>query len=124
MPEMAKTVTPPRLPSIYKERILIHPQAGIASTHTQLLLNGIYPVLCWIGAVAGARATDRIGRRPLLLWSILFSAACFAIITGTTKIGPENKTAANVAITFIYLFGIIFSFGWTPLQSMYIAETL
>jgi len=105
MPEMAKT-------------------AGIASTHTQLLLNGIYPVLCWIGAVAGARATDRIGRRPLLLWSILFSAACFAIITGTTKIGPENKTAANVAITFIYLFGIIFSFGWTPLQSMYIAETL
>lgn len=105
LPEMAKT-------------------AGIDSTHKQLLLNGIYPVLCWIGAVAGARATDRIGRRPLLLWSILFSAACFAIITGTTKVGPQNKTAANVAITFIYLFGIIFSFGWTPLQSMYIAETL
>lgn len=105
MPEMAKT-------------------AGIDSTKTQLMLNGIYPVLCWIGAVAGARGCDRIGRRPLLLWSILFSAMCFAIITGTTKVGPDNKMAANVAITFIYLFGIVFSFGWTPLQSMYIAETL
>lgn len=24
----------------------------------------------------------------------------------------------------IFIFGIVFSFGWTPLQSMYIAETL
>jgi MFS family permease len=107
LPEMAKT-------------------AGIDDSKTQLELNGIYPVLCWIGAVLGARMTDRIGRRPLLLWSILFSAVCFAIITAATKVGVENnnKMASNAAITFIYLFGIVFSFGWTPLQSMYIAETL
>lgn len=107
LPEMAKT-------------------AGIGDSKTQLELNGIYPVLCWLGAVFGARMTDRIGRRPLLLWSILFSSVCFAIITGATKIGVDksNKMASNAAITFIYLFGIVFSFGWTPLQSMYIAETL
>lgn len=70
--------------------------------------------------------TDKIGRRPLLLWSILFSSVCFAIITGTTKLAVEHdsRIASNVAITFVYLFGIVFSFGWTPLQSMYIAETL
>ncbi|KAK0119977.1 hypothetical protein ONS95_011401 [Cadophora gregata] len=100
--------------------------AGIADSSTQLKLNGIYPVLCWLGAIFGARMTDRIGRRPLLIWSILFSSVCFAIITGTTKLAvdKENKMASNAAITFVYLFGIVFSFGWTPLQSMYIAETL
>lgn len=100
--------------------------AGIDDAHFQLRLNGIYPVLCWVGAVFGARMTDKIGRRPLLLWSILFSSICFAIITGTTKLSVEdnNKVATNTAITFVYLFGIVFSFGWTPLQSMYIAESL
>ncbi len=100
--------------------------AGIDDEHTQLRLNGIYPVLCWFCAVFGARMTDRIGRRPLLIYSILFSAICFAIITGTTKISVENnnKMATNATIAFVYLFGIVFSFGWTPLQSMYIAETL
>jgi MFS family permease len=100
--------------------------AGIDDVHTQLRLNGIFPVLCWLGAISGARMTDRIGRRPLLIWSILFSAVCFAIITGTTKLSVEkhNKMATNATITFVYLFGIVFSFGWTPLQSMYIAETL
>jgi MFS family permease len=100
--------------------------AGISDEHTQLKLNGVFPVLCWLGAISGARMTDKIGRRPLLLWSILFSSVCFAIITGTTKLAVEHnsKIASNVAITFVYLFGIVFSFGWTPLQSMYIAETL
>ena len=27
-------------------------------------------------------------------------------------------------MVFIFIFGIVFSFGWTPLQSIYIAETL
>lgn len=91
--------------------------AGISDSQTQLKLNGIYPVLCWLGSVVGARMTDRIGRRPLLMWSILFSSCCFAIMTATTKYGDEhsNKMASNAAITFIYLFGIVFSFGVSKL---------
>lgn len=71
--------------------------------------------------------TDKIGRRPLLLYSIVFASICFAIMTGTSKLAtenPDNKAAANTVIAFIYVFGVTFSFGWTPLQSMYIAETL
>lgn len=113
------SITSYYLPNIIKT-------AGIDSAQTQLKLNGINPVLCWIGAVLGARMTDKIGRRPLLLYSIIFSSICFAIITGTTKLAVEQKNlhASNAAITFVYLFGIVFSFGWTPLQSMYIAESL
>lgn len=52
---------------------------------------------------------------------------CFAVITGTSKMATDdesNSAAANTTVAFIFLFGIVFSFGWTPLQSMYIAESL
>lgn len=101
--------------------------AGIGDEQTQLMLNGIYPVICLFAAVAGARLTDKLGRRPILIYSLMFCVACFAVMTGTSKVAdddPSNHDAANTTIAFIYLFGIIFSFGWTPLQTMYIAETL
>lgn len=101
--------------------------AGIDDTHTQLILNGVFPVICFCAATFGARMTDVIGRRPLLLYSTIFCALSFLVIFGTAKLATEdttNKSAANASIAFIYVFGIIFSFGWTPLQSMYIAETL
>jgi MFS family permease len=101
--------------------------AGITDEKTKLMLNGINPALSFLGAILGARLTDKIGRRPLLLYSIVFCSVCFAIITGTSKLATDdrsNSAAANTTIAFIFVFGIVFSFGWTPLQSMYIAETL
>lgn len=102
-------------------------QAGIADPHTQLVLNAINPVLCLVASCAGARLTDKIGRRPLLLYSITFCSLCFAIMCGCSHlvaVDKSNTAAANASIAFIYVFGIVFSFAWTPLQSMYIAETL
>lgn len=102
-------------------------QAGIEQQHKVLALNGINPVLCFFGAILGARLTDVIGRRPLLLYSIVFCSCCFAIITGTSKLSlddPDNKHSANATVAMIFIFGIVFSFGWTPLQSAYIAECL
>lgn len=101
--------------------------AGIVEERKVLALNGINPALSFLGAILGARMTDVIGRRPLLLYTIVFASVCFAIITGTSKLATDDVTqaaAANTTIAFIFIFGIVFSFGWTPLQSMYIAETL
>ncbi|KAJ9151660.1 Sugar transporter-like protein [Coniochaeta hoffmannii] len=101
--------------------------AGITDEHKVLALNGINPVLCFLGAILGARMTDVLGRRPLLLYTTVFCSICFAIITGTSKMATEDPTATNAAnttVAFIFIFGIVFSFGWTPMQSMYIAETL
>ncbi|KAK3395352.1 hypothetical protein B0T20DRAFT_455256 [Sordaria brevicollis] len=115
--------------------------AGITDEHKVLALNGINPALSLIGAVTGARMTDVVGRRPLLLYTIVFSSICFAIMTGTSKLAmpghvgnlddadtqtltSSQRAAANTTIAFIFIFGIVFSFGWTALQSMYIAETL
>lgn len=101
--------------------------AGITSEKTQLLDNAIYPILCLFAACSGARLSDKFGRRPLMIYSLVFSSCAFAIITATSKLAikqPYNTNASNTTVAFIYLFGIVFSFGWTPLQSMYIAETL
>lgn len=101
--------------------------AGIDDQRTVLMLNSINPVLSFIGSLLGARLTDKLGRRPLLIYTTLFASLCFAVITGTSKLAtddPSNKAAANTTVGFIFMFGIVFSFGWTPLQSMYIAETL
>ena len=101
--------------------------AGITSEKIILMLNGINPALSFLGALLCARLTDKVGRRPLLIYTTIFASICFAIITGTSKMAindPSNKAAANTTVAFIFIFGIVFSFGWTPLQSMYIAETL
>ncbi|KAH8879492.1 sugar transporter-like protein [Thozetella sp. PMI_491] len=101
--------------------------AGVTEEHKVLALNAINPILSFFGAITGARMTDTVGRRPLLLYTIVFASVCFAIITGTSKMAVDDPTqtgAANATIAFIYIFGVVFSFGWTPLQSMYIAETL
>jgi hypothetical protein len=73
-------------------------------------------------------AYDRCARPPAVAYlHHHFCSFCFAVITGTSKLATDNASnasAANTTIAFIYMFGIVFSFGWTPLQSMYIAETL
>ncbi|EHA51908.1 lactose permease [Pyricularia oryzae 70-15] len=101
--------------------------AGITEQGRVLAFNATNPMVSFIGAVLGARMTDVVGRRPLLLSTIVFASVCFAIITGTTKLAtedPSNTAAGNATVAFIFIFGVVFSFGWTPLQSMYIAETL
>ncbi|KKA25990.1 hypothetical protein TD95_002708 [Thielaviopsis punctulata] len=123
------------LSSYYMSAVLT--TAGITSEKKILALNAINPALCFVGAVAGARMTDVLGRRPLLIYSLAFCVACFAALTGTSKLAAAgstpaegqtddggNKAAASASVALMYLFGIVFSFGWTPLQSMYIAETL
>lgn len=101
--------------------------AGITQEKKVLALNGINPVLCFIGAILGARMSDIVGRRPLLIYSIIFCSCCFAVMTGTSSLSmtdPSNSASANTTVAFIFIFGIVFSFGWTPLQSAYIAECL
>ncbi|GKT94885.1 lactose permease [Colletotrichum tofieldiae] len=101
--------------------------AGITDEKKVLALNAVNSILGLLGSIIGARLTDRVGRRPLLIYSILFCSVTFAVMTGTSKMAvddPSNTNAANTTIAFVFLFGVVFSLGWTAQQSMYIAETL
>ncbi|GFF96059.1 lactose permease [Aspergillus lentulus] len=101
--------------------------AGITSQSRKLLLNGIYAPLCFVASVSGSMFLDKAGRRPLLMSSLVGCIICFTIITPLSKVAdqdPSNSAAANASIAFIYLFGITFSFAWTPISPMYVVECL
>ncbi|KAJ8090204.1 hypothetical protein AAF712_006187 [Marasmius tenuissimus] len=102
--------------------------AGVTSPHTQLLYNFANSILSAFGAFVGASVTDKIGRRRRLYIGALVLAALLSIVAALSanygEEGNTNKNGANASITFIFLFGIAYSFTYTPLQALYCAEVM
>ncbi|KAL2871588.1 putative MFS lactose permease [Aspergillus lucknowensis] len=108
--------------------------AGITSNSTRLLLQGLQNIVQFGGAIFGALITDRIGRRPQLLISTSIIVFIFAIITAlnATNVvdGPDGEVIAKSGVTaraqiaMIFIFGFVYSAGWTPNQAMYPVECL
>lgn len=103
-------------------------QVGITDTGTQLLYSAILSVISWIMATIGAHFTDRLGRRPVLLIATALFIVEWSIVTAlSSTYGKESNTnthGSRAAIAFIYLFGITYSFAYTPLQALYPVECL
>jgi len=89
-------------------------------------------------AILGATMVDKIGRRPLMLFSF---SACTVIWLGMTiassqfessYIGDDadgkpiytNTSASKAALAMIFIFGAFYSVGITPLQALYPVEVL
>ncbi|KAH7231516.1 general substrate transporter [Fusarium solani] len=89
-------------------------------------------------AILGACLVDRLGRRPLLIFSF---AACTVVWLGMTIASSEfsksyvgddskgdpiytNQAASKAALALVFIFGAVFSFGITPLQALYPVEVL
>jgi len=85
-------------------------------------------------ALFGAALVDRVGRRPLLLFSnigccitwlaMTISSALYAnsIPAGSDK--GSNTAAGTACLAFIFIFGAVYSIGFTPLQALYPVEVL
>ncbi|KAL7804543.1 general substrate transporter [Trichoderma afarasin] len=89
-------------------------------------------------AILGAFLVDRVGRRPLLLFSF---AACVVVWMGMTIASARfaasqsgvdadgnaiynNPAASKAALAMIFIFGAVYSVGITPLQALYPVEVL
>ncbi len=96
--------------------------------HTQLVYNFANNILSAFGAFSGAAVTDKINRRPRLYFGAFTLAALLSIVAAlSSKYGTPGNTnvnGANATITFIFLFGIVYSFTYTPLQALYCAEVM
>ncbi|KAH7349831.1 lactose permease [Plectosphaerella cucumerina] len=99
-------------------------EAGIDNPDTQLLLNAINPIFSMLAAIFGASLLDRLGRRKMMLAGLTGSLACYCMLTAFTAETAKTPNLSYGVIVSIYLFGIFFAWGFTPLQTLYSVECL
>jgi sugar porter (SP) family MFS transporter len=102
--------------------------AGYTEGITQANINLGYACFQFAFALFGAAWVDRIGRRPLMLFSMTGCCVVWVAMTIATSqfaaSGETNDAAAKATVACIFLFGAVFSVGLTPLQALYPVEVL
>jgi len=100
--------------------------AGVTDDETQL--NYILGYNCWqfAFAICGAFLVDRLGRRPLLLFTNIGCTVVWIAVSiaSSQYFATESPAAAKAVIGFIFIFGATYSIGFTPLQALYPVEVL
>jgi MFS family permease len=99
-------------------------QAGITSSSTQLLLTAINPIFSFMGAIYGATLLDKLGRRKMLLGGLAGGLGAYVLLTAFTAESVKNPDLSYGVIVAIFVFGVFFAWGWTPLQTLYAVECL
>lgn len=102
--------------------------AGYTDPITQTNINLGYACFQFVFALTGAALVDRLGRRPLMLFSMGGCALVWVGMTVSTGIfansDKQNTAAAQASIAFVFIFGAVYSVGLTPLQALYPVEVL
>ncbi|KAJ6613345.1 major facilitator superfamily domain-containing protein [Mycena sp. CBHHK59/15] len=92
--------------------------AGITSQSRQLTLNFVNSITSYclfiVVALFGSFMVDRLGRRKNMLISTSMLVVILGIVSGLLS-SYGSAARANAGITFIYLFMVVFSFGWTAM---------
>jgi len=75
------------------------------------------------GGFLAFHTIDRLGRRPLMLYSAGAMSICMALLAGCTSPSAANNTGALVvAVIALYCFQFIFTVGYSGLTFLYAAE--
>jgi MFS family permease len=89
-------------------------------------MNAINVILSMMSGIVGSFFVDSWGRRNLFIWGTFLTGVTYIPINVLASFGKtEITTSMGYAfIACIFLYGIFFSFTWTPLQNLYPAEVL
>ena len=101
--------------------------AGITDSTEKLNITLIQSCVQFAFAIFGAFLVDKVGRRPLLLFANFGCSVVWLGITVATAEYAADSTNANAAKAvqgLIYIFGVVYSIGMTPLQALYPVEVL
>jgi len=97
-------------------------------THQQWVLNLGSSLVSCFGAVWGVVLADRMPRRTALIWGTLLSALLLGINGGLSRVWAHTVNPAlsigQGAVASYFLFNIVYSFAYTPLQALYPVECL
>lgn len=124
-----KTMSPPLIHTLLCYRYYFGTmltQAGITDENTQLEINLGLSALQFCSALTGSALADRLGRRKLALISLGLCTMFFYMIGGFTAKYGESADRGGIygTVVVIFLFLGSYSFGITPLTSMYPPEVL
>lgn len=97
---------------------------GMTTETTNVLMNALYSIVSWIASLLGSLVHDRFGRRKMFMGAALGAALALTGLAICTARFQANgaDAAAKGTLVFIFLFGVIFSFSFTPMQPIYPSE--
>ncbi|KAI0390735.1 lactose permease [Xylariaceae sp. FL0594] len=102
---------------------------GVKTVSTQLAYNLLNSVISAVGALTAVSLSDKMLRRPVLIYGTAACAAALAVNSGLSAV--LDKQGNNVqgsyakgALASYFLFNVIFSFTYTPLQGVIPSEAL
>lgn len=99
--------------------------AGITNASTVLTYNVWQNFMSTMASFIGSPLCDRVGRRGVLLPTLVgmgLSWAGMAAGTAIVERDPSNTAAAKAGIAFYFIFAFIYCVGITPLQGVYAVE--
>ncbi|KAI8628810.1 lactose permease [Xylariaceae sp. FL1651] len=102
---------------------------GVKSVSQQLGYNLLNSVLSAVGALSAVSLTDKMRRRPVLIYGTFACAVALALNSGLSAVlDSQGKNIegsyAKGALASYFLFNIVFSFTYTPLQGVIPTEAL
>lgn len=100
---------------------------GYTDVKTQLALNIGGQLISATGALTAMALTDKMRRRPVLIYGTAACAALLGINGGLST--AFSKDTSNIrlgqgSLAAYYLFNLVISFTYTPLQALYPVECL
>jgi MFS family permease len=106
--------------SVYYSTVLFS-QVGLSPFLSSLLaavMNTAFALgtmpLAW-----GPINIERVGRRPVMLWSAVILTLCLLIFTTMTNL-PNVSTATQwTAVAFINVYNLVFGYGWIGVPWLY-----
>jgi MFS family permease len=95
---------------------LILNSIGITKSFDKTLINGILQIFNFASAIFGALLVDRMGRRPLWLWSIAGMLASYIAWTTCSAVYATDgsKASAVSVLVLIFFYQFHYAIAITP----------
>jgi len=108
---------------------VIYASLGITSVVQQLGYNLMSSCISAVVALTAVSLTDKMPRRKILVIGTFCCAICLAVNSGLSAVLANegtniNKKVGQGALAAYFLFGIVYTFTYTPLQGVIPAEAL
>ncbi|GKT83982.1 hexose transporter protein [Colletotrichum tofieldiae] len=107
---------------------LVLTDIGITDPETQNLINGGLQIFNWVVAVGSGLLVDRLGRRFLLLTSLIGMLIAFTIWTILAALNQQRPNGSKGlgigVVVMVFVFFAFYNFAMMPLPIAYVLEVL